>query len=83
MVQNPPGFFSSVCELTELILRSKVSQNTENPKLGLLVTCENCRFLKNLCRFWRFEVTDDSGLDEVEEDDDAGAEDDEGEEGED
>ena len=63
------------------ILNSKVSQNTEKQKLGLLVTCENWRCLKNLCRFWRFEVPDDSGVDEVEEDDDAGAEDDEGEEG--
>ena len=34
--QSPMKKFS-VCVLTELILKSKVSQNTENPKLGLLV----------------------------------------------
>ena len=34
--QSPRKKFS-VCELTELSLNNKVSQNNENPKLGLLV----------------------------------------------
>lgn len=70
--QSPRKKFSED-ELTELSLNNKVSQNNENPKQGLLVIWENWRCLKNLCRFWRFEVPAESELlDDGE--DDAGAE---------
>ena len=69
--QSPRKKFSEQL-FTELSLKSRVSQNRENPKEGLLVTWENWRCLKNFCRFSRFEFPAES----VElEDEDEGVED--------